>query len=138
MAKVAINLLSASSSLLSCKTCFSCLFVQARDMFERFLLSLKTNLQLLLSVSKVLIFFSTDNHSRVYLKPSAIPGSDYINASFINVRPCYSHWLSRGVERCFVMGGTSNTCCHGKSHMKRGSTISLASQSNYGGLQTQL
>ena len=30
-----------------------------RDMFERFLLSLKTNLQLLLSVSEVHIFFPT-------------------------------------------------------------------------------
>ena len=92
----------SSSGLLSYKACFHvCLY---KDMFERFLLSLKPNLQLCSQCLKY-IFFSTDNHSRVYLKPAAIQGSDYINASFINVRPCYSHWLSRGVGRCFVMGG---------------------------------
>ena len=31
------------------------------------------------------IFSPAVNHSRVYLKPAAIQGSDYINASFINV-----------------------------------------------------
>ena len=41
-------------------------------------------------MSKVDISFSTDNHSRVYLKPAAIQGSDYINASFINVRLRYA------------------------------------------------
>ena len=93
--KAAINLLSGSYLFIIqwfvvLQNLFF-MFVCTGICLKGFLFSLKPNLQLFLSVY---IFFSTDNHSRVYLKPAAIQGSDYINASFINVRLSYSHWLA--------------------------------------------
>ena len=45
-----------------------------------------------------------DNHSRVYLKPTATQGSDYINASFIHVKQDFlSDNFSTGSLTCIII-----------------------------------
>ena len=49
---------------------------------------------LVVSLTETLSFFFLDDHSRVHLTPvEGVPDSDYINASFINVRNSrFSHY----------------------------------------------